>query len=94
VFCSFVFQPIISNCGEQWNSSEMTEECGAERRNRVVCLPDLFAGESSFEDCAHFETVAALNNWNEAEKLKWMIVWLTGCAQTVFRRFPEEAQQD
>lgn len=73
----------------------MTEERGAERRNRPVCLPDSFAGESSFEDwCAHFETVAALNDWNDAEKLKWMIVRLTGRAQTAFRRFPDEAQRD
>jgi len=97
-FCGvlhFAFQPILSLCGEQWSGSEMTEEREAEKRNQPVCLSDLFAGESSLEDwCTHFETVAASNNWNEAEKLKWMIVWLTGNAQTAFRRFPDEAQQD
>lgn len=72
----------------------MTEERGAERRARPVCLPDSFSGEGSFEDwSAHFETVATLNDWNEADKLRWMIVRLTGRAQTAFRRFPEEAQQ-
>ena len=41
----------------------------------------------------HFETVAALNEYDQAEKLKWMIVRLTGRTQMAFRRFPEAAQQ-
>ena len=69
----------------------MTED---HRRNRPVCLPDTFSGEGSFEDWhAHFEIVSALNEWSEADKLKWMIVRLTGRAQTAFRRFPNEVQQ-
>ena len=67
----------------------------AGRRIQPVCLPDSFSGEGSFEDwCAHFETVSAINKWDLAEKLKSMIVRLTGRAQTAFRRFPDAAQRD
>ena len=31
---------------------------------------------------------------NEANKLKWMIIQLTGHTQRAFRKFLEEAQQD
>ena len=65
-----------------------------ERRSRPVCLPDSFSGDGSFDDWfAHFETVAAFNDWN-GEKLRWMIVQLTGRGQTAFRRFPVTTQQD
>ena len=64
------------------------------RTNRPVCLPDSFSGEGNFDEwIAHFETVATLNGWTGAEKLNWMIVRLTGRAQTAFRRFPPETQE-
>ena len=64
------------------------------RMNWPVCLPDSFPGEGNFDEwIAHFETVATLNGWTGAEKLNWMIVRLTGRAQTAFRRFPPETQE-
>ena len=64
------------------------------RTNWPVCLPDSSSGEGNFNEwIAHFETVATLNGWTGAEKLNWMIVRLTGRAQTAFRRFPPETQE-
>lgn len=40
-----------------------------------------------------FESVAAVNGWDDAAKLLWLRVRLTGSMQTTFKRLPEEAKE-
>ena len=60
---------------------------------KAVVLPEPFNGEASWEEWKlHFEDVAAVNEWTDDQKLKWLRVRLTGRAQKAFHRLPEEAQ--
>ena len=55
-----------------------------------LALPDTFSGEGDFTEWTdHFESVAVINEWDDADKLK---VRLTSWALTAFRRFPEAAR--
>ena len=43
-----------------------------------LILPEPFDGTSNWDDWAfHFENVAAVNGWDDADKLKWLRVRLT-----------------
>ena len=54
-------------------------------------MPEPFDGETSLEDWKlHFEDVAAVNEWTDEQKLKWLRVRLTGHAQQSFHRLPED----
>ena len=58
---------------------------------KPVVLPEPFDGEASWEDWKlHFEDVAAVNEWTDDQKLKWLRVRLTGRAQKAFHRLPDE----
>ena len=60
---------------------------------KAVVLPEPFNGEASWEEWKlHFEDVAAVNEWTDDQKLKWLRVRLTGRAQKAFHRLPEEAR--
>ena len=60
---------------------------------KPVVLPEPFNGETSWEDWKlHFEDVAAVNEWTDNQKLKWLRVRLTGRAQKAFHHLPEESQ--
>ena len=61
---------------------------------KPVVLPEVFTGEKNWEDWIdHFDSVAAVNNWDEEAKLKWLRVRLTGRAATTFRRLPEATRR-
>ncbi len=61
---------------------------------RPLVLPEPFKAESSWEEWTHhFENVAAVNEWDNANKLKWLKVRLTGRAQTAFQHLPEETKK-
>ena len=63
---------------------------------KPVLLPELFNGDSHgwTEWLEHFESVAVVNKWETtAEKLKWLRVRLTGKAQTVFRKLPQDVRE-
>ena len=63
--------------------------------SRPAVLPEIFTGEKSWDEWIHhFESVAKVNDWNEAAKLNWMCVRLTGRAGTVFRRLPDATRTD
>ena len=48
---------------------------------RPLVLPDPFTGETDYCDWIdHFENVAAVNGWDEAAKMQWLRVRLTGRA--------------
>ena len=54
---------------------------------RPLVLPETFDGTGSWRDwCFHFENVAAVNGWDDAQKLKWRRVRLTGRAQKALHR--------
>ena len=64
--------------------------------SRPVLLPDTFDGtnNASWEEwLCHFNNVAAVNLWEDEEKIKWLKVRLTGKAQTAFQRLPVESQR-
>ena len=54
---------------------------------RPLVLPETFDGSSSWTDwCFHFENVASVNGWDDAQKLKWLRVRMTGRAQKALHR--------
>ena len=54
--------------------------------SRPLVLPEVYSGETSWEEWAfHFENVAAVNEWSAAQKLQWLRVRLTGRAQRAFQ---------
>ena len=63
----------------------------AARRNpRPLVLPEPYMGEGDYTEWQdHFESVAAVNEWDDAAKLLWLRVRLTGRAQTAFKRLSE-----
>ena len=42
----------------------------------------------------HFESVADVNEWDEASKKKWLRVRLTGRAATAYKRLTAEVKGD
>ena len=60
---------------------------------KPVIVPEAFSGEGSWEDWLdHFESVAAVNKWEEADKLLWLRVRMTGRAQKAFKNLPETSR--
>ena len=60
---------------------------------RPVLTPDPYSGEGSWDDWIdHFESVAEINRWDDAAKLLWLRVRLTGRAQTAYKQLSEEAR--
>ena len=57
---------------------------------RPIVLPEPYTGEGSWEEWTfHFENVAVVNGWDEAQKLQFLKVRLTGRAQKALQRLPE-----
>lgn len=56
--------------------------------------PDAFNGElmSWDEWIGHFESVARVNEWDDATRLLWLEVRMTGKAQSAWRRITDEAK--
>ena len=62
---------------------------------RPLILPEPFNGVTSWTEWTyHFENVATVNEWDDADKLKWLKVRLTGRAQTAFQHLPETTKGD
>ena len=58
-------------------------------------LPEIYTGEKNWDEWIdHFESVATVCGWDDAAKLKWLHVRLTGRAGTAFRRLPAETKAD
>ena len=56
---------------------------------RPLVLPEVFDGSGSWSDWNfHFENVAAVNGWDDAQKLRWLRVRMTGRAQKALLRLP------
>ena len=55
--------------------------------NRPLVMPEIFNGETSWDQWIyHFENVETVNKWDEAARLCWLKVRLTGRAQTALQR--------
>ena len=62
---------------------------------RPLVSPDAFSGATSWTDwIEHFEAVAVLNDWDDAAKLRWLPVRLSGKAQTAWKRLSPEVKAD
>ena len=62
---------------------------------RPPVIPELYVGEKSWDEWIdHFESIAEVCGWEDADKLKWLRVRLSGRAGTVFRRLPDEVKAD
>ena len=63
--------------------------------SRPVLTPDAYTGEGSWDDWLdHFESVAEVNKWDNAAKLLWLRVRMTGRAQTAFKQLSEETRSE
>ena len=61
--------------------------------NKPVVLPDTYSGEKDWDQWKyHFENFAAVNGWDDDNKLKWLKVRLIGRAKTAFQRLPNETK--
>ena len=60
---------------------------------RHVIAPEPFTGEGSWDYWIDdFESVAAVNKWEDAQKLLWIRVRMTGRAQKAYKNLSEEAK--
>ena len=59
----------------------------------VPLLPHRFEGNSSVDDwVSHFESVAVINGWNEAEKLLWLQAHVIGKAHVAYQHFSHKTR--
>ena len=73
----------------------MTTPPATTAASRPVLTPDAFTGEGSWDDWLdHFESVAEVNKWDNAAKLLWLRVRMTGRAQTAFKQLSTESRAD
>ena len=62
-------------------------ERGPAGATRPLVLPEPYDGSGSWSEWSfHFENVAAVNNWDDAQKLRWLRVRVTGRAQKALHR--------
>lgn len=62
---------------------------------RPAVLPETYSGEGSFTDWLdHFESVAVVNDWDDAARILWLRVRLVGRAQSAFKHLSEEQRGD
>lgn len=59
---------------------------------RPPVIPELFVSWDEWID--HVESVVEVCGWDDANKLKWLRVRLSGRAGMVFRRLPEATKAD
>ena len=58
-------------------------------------LPELYCGDGSWDAWfGHFQNVAAVNNWDDAIKLRWLKARLTGRAQVTMQRLSKVTPGD
>jgi len=64
------------------------------RDHRQLLLPEVFSGDGSFEEWTdYFESVAAVNRWDDSEKVLWLRMALTGKACVAYKRLSHETRK-
>ena len=62
----------------------------SEMASRPLVLPDTYSGEGNWSQWIyHFESVAEVNEWDDAKKIMWLKVRLTGRAQMAFQHLSD-----
>ena len=62
--------------------------------SRPVATPETYSDEGHFDEWTkHFESVAALNEWTDAQIAHWLAVCPVGRAHTAFKRLPDETRR-
>ena len=57
-----------------------------------LVLPEKFNGTGNYNEwISHFEGIASINNWTEADKCRWLKVRLTDKAHVALTRLPNDA---
>ena len=60
---------------------------------KPLIVPEPFSGVGSWEDWIdHFESAAAVNKWEDADKLLWLRARMTGRAQKSYKNLPDIAR--
>jgi len=85
------------NANDQDVMSQNDNQVGARnqpvQKVRPVITPDAFNGDLSWDEwIGHFESVARVNDWDDATRLLWLEVRMTGKAQGAWRRISMEAK--
>ncbi|KRX34141.1 Retrovirus-related Pol polyprotein from transposon 17.6, partial [Trichinella murrelli] len=58
-------------------------------RGRTMAIPEQYDGSCDWDEwLEHLEDAAFVNDWNEAEKLKWLPLSLSQKARSTFRQLP------
>ena len=58
---------------------------------KPIILPETFSGDTSWDEWViHFHNCSDVNEWNDADKLKFLKVRLTGRAQIAFQRLADD----
>ena len=85
----------MSQDSDQGNQAgeEHRPQLAPAQKVRPVITPDAFNGELSWDEWIdHFESVARVNEWDDATRLLWLEVRMTGKAQSAWRRITYEAK--
>ena len=84
----------LKNTKKQIMPEEDTSEVPCPN-HRPLVLPDRFSDKEEWNQwISHLDNVAAVNTWNEAQKLLWLNVHLTERTQTTFQHFPDYVQKN
>ena len=60
---------------------------------KPLIVPEPFTGESSWDEWIdHFESAAAVNKWDDADKLLWLQARLTSRAQKAYKNLPTDVK--
>ena len=74
--------------------ADPTSATSTPAKPRPLVLPEPFSGDGCFSDwIEHFESVAAMNSWDDAAKALWLRARLTGKAQTAYKRLSHDARK-
>lgn len=61
---------------------------------KPLIVPEPFTGDGSWDEWIdHFESAAAVNKWEDADKLLWLRVRLTSRAQKAYKNLPTDVKE-
>ena len=90
---------LLCNTAFLWISRKVIErshrkEGGSTSSPRLAVLPETFDGTKNWDNWYfQFENIAAVNGWNDAEKLRWLRLHRMGRLHKVLHHLPEASQE-